>query len=200
MQPLTGMTQQHSGATVQTAEPAALGLPLLSGSAGASFSGQPALRTTSAGAMSISQTSADSQQLPRQDQAVQAAPAAVSQMSSTVTAGNSRTAAPSGSVGGLPLAFLRSFYAQMSPEQQALFWRDLRQMRGGSAEEQAVYRELAESSGGLARIESAITMLVAFEDPALADRLLSRAAESEDPTIQQAARTALAMLPARTRP
>lgn len=107
------------------------------------------------------------------------------------------TGAPA-SVGGLPLAFLRSFYAQMSPEQQALFWRDLRQVRGGSAAEKAVYRELAESSGGLAQIEAAITMLVAFEELELANRLLSQASESEDPTVQQAARTALAMLPVRT--
>jgi hypothetical protein len=98
------------------------------------------------------------------------------------------------SVGGLPLAFLRSFYAQMSPEQQALFWRDLRQMRGGSAAEKAVYCELAESSVGLAQIEAAITMLAVFEEHALADRLLSKAAESADPTIQQSARTALSML------
>jgi len=103
--------------------------------------------------------------------------------------------ASSAAVGGLPLAFLRSFYSQMSAEQQAIFWRDLRQSGGGSAAERAAYRELAESSGGQARIEAAITMLMVFNEQALAEKMLAQCAESSDPTVQQAARTALAMLP-----
>ena len=104
----------------------------------------------------------------------------------------------SASVGGLPLAFLRSFYAQMSPEQQAVFWRDLRQMSGGSAAEEAAYRELAESSTGIACIEAAITMLAVFQNHDLADRLLSKCTQSADPAVQQAARTALSMVPLRS--
>ena len=102
---------------------------------------------------------------------------------------------PSAAVGGLPLAFLRSFYSQMSAEQQAIFWRDTRQSGGGSAAERAAYRELAESSGGQARIEAAITMLMVFNEQALAEKMLAQCAESSDPTVQQAARTALSMLP-----
>jgi hypothetical protein len=86
----------------------------------------------------------------------------------------------------------------MSPEQQAVFWRDLRQMSGGSAAEEAAYRELAESSTGIACIEAAITMLAVFQNHDLADRLLLKCTQSADPAVQQAARTALSMVPLRS--
>jgi len=101
----------------------------------------------------------------------------------------------SASVGGLPLAFLRSFYLQMPADQQAVFWRDLRKSPAGSPAEQATYRELAESASGVARIEAAITMLMVFNEQALAEKMLAQSAESSDPTVQQSARTALSMLP-----
>ncbi|MFM8725489.1 MAG: hypothetical protein ACKON9_10230, partial [Planctomycetaceae bacterium] len=72
---------------------------------------------------------------------------------------------------------------------------DLRQSGEASAAERAAYRELAESSGGQARIEAAITMLMVFNEQALAEKMLAQCAESSDPTVQQAARTALSMLP-----
>ena len=190
MQPSQGLPQLQSGTGSLMSEPAHQGLPSMSipaGTAAAAQSWSP--RAVSGNTMQMSQQTSAAQQY-----------STAPQMSSTGSGGaaaSQMTGSPA-SVGGLPLAFLRSFYAQMSPEQQALFWRDLRQVRGGSAAEKAVYRELAESSGGLAQIEAAITMLVAFEELELANRLLSQASESEDPTVQQAARTALAMLPVRT--
>jgi len=184
MQPVTGMQQQEQQQNSNRAlssGPAESGLPAMSPAAGVAHTTSLSPRGESAPAIPMSQPSAATQHV-------------------VTSAGVIGTQMPgsTASVGGLPLAFLRSFYAQMSPEQQALFWRDLRQMRGGSAAEKAVYRELAESSVGLAQIEAAITMLAVFEEQALADRLLSKAAESADPTIQQAARTALSMLPVQT--
>ncbi len=190
MQPLQGMPQLQSGTGSLMSEPAHQGLPSMSIPAGAAAAAQSwSPRAVAGNTMQMSQQTAAAQQYSTAPQ--------ISSAGSGGAAASRMTGAPA-SVGGLPLAFLRSFYAQMSPEQQALFWRDLRQVRGGSAAEKAVYRELAESSGGLAQIEAAITMLVAFEELELANRLLSQASESEDPTVQQVARTALAMLPVRT--
>ena len=199
MQPVTGMQQQEQQQNSNRAlssGPAESGLPAMSPAARVAHVTSLSPRGASAPAIPISQPSAATQHVVTPAAAAGTTPQSSSAL--PVVSTGAQMPGSTASVGGLPLAFLRSFYAQMSLEQQALFWRDLRQMRGGSAAEKAVYRELAESSVGLAQIEAAITMLAVFEEQALADRLLSKAAESADPTIQQAARTALSMLPVQT--
>ncbi|MGV2340286.1 MAG UNVERIFIED_CONTAM: tetratricopeptide repeat protein [Planctomycetaceae bacterium] len=64
-------------------------------------------------------------------------------------------ASPTGTVGGLPLAFLRVMYVQMSDEQKVTFWIDLRNLPGAVSEaELSVYRELARSTQNLAASRS----------------------------------------------
>lgn len=111
-----------------------------------------------------------------------------------------RTAPPvaasaTGTVGGLPLAFLRSFYSQMPQDQKTTFWRDLRQLPGTvSPAELAAYRELALSATDLARVEAAITMLAVYNQKDLAEELLKGMHNHPDPIVQQSAQTALSML------
>jgi hypothetical protein len=98
-------------------------------------------------------------------------------------------------VGGLPLAFLRSFYSQMPQDQKTTFWRDLRQLPGTvSPAELAAYRELALSATDLARVEAAITMLAVYNQKDLAEELLKGMHNHPDPIVQQSAQTALSML------
>jgi len=100
-----------------------------------------------------------------------------------------------GTVGGLPLAFLRSFYSQMPQDQKTMFWRDLRQLPGTvSPAELAAYRELALSATDLARVEAAITMLAVYNQRDLAEELLKGMNNHPDPVVQQSAQTALSML------
>lgn len=104
-------------------------------------------------------------------------------------------ASATGTVGGLPLAFLRSFYSQMPQDQKTTFWRDLRQLPGTvSPAELAAYRELALSATDLARVEAAITMLAVYNQKDLAEELLKGMHNHPDPIVQQSAQTALSML------
>ena len=104
-------------------------------------------------------------------------------------------ASPTGTVGGLPLAFLRVMYVQMSDEQKVTFWKDLRNLPGAVSEaELSVYRELARSTQNLARVEAAITLLAVFREGQLAEELLKNLEKSEDPVVRQSASTAQSML------
>ncbi len=106
-----------------------------------------------------------------------------------------QSSAATGTVGGLPLAFLRSFYSQMPQTQQATFWRDLRRLPGAvSPAELAAYRELALSATDIARVEAAITMLAVYKQRELAEELLKGMNNHADPVVQQSAQTALSML------
>ncbi len=119
---------------------------------------------------------------------------------STERVSEAKTAPPvaasaTGTVGGLPLAFLRSFYSQMPQDQKTTFWRDLRQLPGTvSPAELAAYRELALSATDLARVEAAITMLAVYNQKDLAEELLKGMHNHPDPIVQQSAQTALSML------
>lgn len=100
-----------------------------------------------------------------------------------------------GTVGGLPLAFLRVMYVQMNEEQKVTFWKDLRKLPGAASDaELSAYRELARSTENLARVEAAITMLAVFHEDKLAAELLGNLVKSPDPIVRQAASTAESML------
>lgn len=119
----------------------------------------------------------------------------VSQSTQMNAAAQAQGAAAAGTVGGLPLAFLRSFYSQMPQAQQATFWRDLRRLPGAvSPTELAAYRELALSATDIARVEAAITMLAVYKQRELAEELLKGMNNHADPVVQQSAQTALSML------
>lgn len=103
--------------------------------------------------------------------------------------------AAAGTVGGLPLAFLRAMYVQMNEEQKVIFWKDLRKLPGDVSEaELSAYRELARSTENLPRVEAAITLLAVFREDKLATELLSNLDKSPDPVVRQAASTADSML------
>ena len=119
----------------------------------------------------------------------------LSQPTPTSAPAQTQSAAATGTVGGLPLAFLRSFYSQMPQTQQATFWRDLRRLPGAvSPAELAAYRELALSATDIARVEAAITMLAVYKQRELAEELLKGMNNHADPVVQQSAQTALSML------
>lgn len=100
-----------------------------------------------------------------------------------------------GTVGGLPLAFLRAMYVQMNEEQKVTFWKDLRKLPGAVTDaELSAYRELARSTENLPRVEAAITMLAVFHEDKLAAELLSNLEKSPDPVVRQSASTAESML------
>lgn len=103
--------------------------------------------------------------------------------------------AATGTVGGLPLAFLRAMYVQMNEEQKVTFWKDLRKLPGAVSDaELSAYRELARSTDGLPRVEAAMTLLAVFHEDKLASELLSNLDKSQDPVVRQAASTAESML------
>ncbi len=103
--------------------------------------------------------------------------------------------AATGTVGGLPLAFLRAMYVQMNEEQKVTFWKDLRKLPGEVSDaELSAYRELARSTDGLPRVEAAMTLLAVFHEDKLASELLSNLDKSQDPVVRQAASTAESML------
>jgi Tfp pilus assembly protein PilF len=103
--------------------------------------------------------------------------------------------AATGTVGGLPLAFLRAMYVQMNEEQKVTFWKDLRKLPGEVSDaELSAYRELARSTDGLPRVEAAMTLLAVFHEDKLATELLSNLDKSQDPVVRQAASTAESML------
>lgn len=105
------------------------------------------------------------------------------------------SAALTGTVGGLPLAFLRAMYGQMNDEQKVIFWKDLRKLPGAVSDaELSAYRELARSTDGLPRVEAAMTLLAVFNEDKLAAELLSNLDKSADPVVRQSASTAESML------
>lgn len=104
-------------------------------------------------------------------------------------------ASATGTVGGLPLAFLRVMYVQMNDEQKVTFWKDLRNLPGEVTDaELSAYRELARSTQNLARVEAAITLLAVFREGQLAAELLNNLEKSDDPVVRQSAITAQSML------
>ena len=112
-----------------------------------------------------------------------------------VSGGSSGSTAAQGSGGGLPLAFLRAMYGQMSDDQRVLFWNDLRKLPGSvSQTDMATYRELAKSTQNLARIEAALAMLAVFGEREVAGQLLEDSSKHSDPVVRQAAITAMSVM------